>query len=128
MQKKLSEILIGPYVGLSFSDKPLCEPSNEEIARAVRENRLEERGYQKHIQQLVAEWNRLSNGNPKLYNDYERQYHAQRIAFFVVKGWGNDPIVLRKDGRSMHEGLHRVKAAKYVGLETIDVVIRADLE
>ena len=128
MKKKISEILIGPYVGLSFPEKPLCEPSHDEIAKAVGEKRLDQREYQKNIEELAAEWNRLSNGDPKLYNDYERKYHAERIAFFVVNGWGDDAIVLKKDGCSVHDGLHRLKAAKHMGWETVDVVVPDDLE
>jgi hypothetical protein len=125
MQKKISEILIGPYVGLSRPDHPPCEPSAEEIERAVREKDREERGYQEHREELTAEWNKLRSSFEE-YNDHERRYHARRIAFFVVNGWSNDPIVLQKDARSVHDGLHRLKAAKHMGLETVEVMIRDD--
>ena len=125
MQIKLSEILIGGYAGVSHPEHPSCDPSEEEIEKAVRENNLETRGYQEHCKQLVAEWNQQSH-NFDEYNARERQYHAQRIAFFVVNSWDNHPIILKKDGRSIHDGLHRAKAAKHRRMKTVPVRICDD--
>ena len=107
MDKKLDKILIGPHVGLSFPDKPLCEPTPEEIDLAIRERTSDKRGYQEHTQELFDEWNR-GGVSPQGYNRREQQYHARRIADFVVNGWLDAPI-LKKDGRSVRDGLHRLK-------------------
>ncbi len=48
-----------------------------------------------------------------------RKYHA-RIAFFVVNGW-DEPIVLNTDEHKIKEGLHRLKAAIFLGWETVEV-------
>lgn len=121
IEKKLDDILIGPYVGMSFPDKPLCEPTPDEIDRAIRERDFDKRGYQKHAEELVKEWN--GNGvTPQEYNRREQQYHARRIAYFVANDWQDAPI-LKQDGRSVHEGLHRIKAAKHRGDRTIKVQI-----
>jgi ParB-like chromosome segregation protein Spo0J len=43
------------------------------------------------------------------------------------KGWRDAPI-LKKDGRSVHDGLHRLKAAKHLGMKTIKVQIMLEDE
>jgi ParB-like nuclease domain len=45
------------------------------------------------------------------------------IAYFVVNGW-SDPIILNHDERTIIDGLHRLKAAMYLGMDTIEVAIR----
>jgi hypothetical protein len=119
IEKKLDEILIGPYVGLSFPDKPLCEPTRHEIDRAIRERDFEKRSYQNP--EIFDEWNR-GGPTPKEYNRREQQYPARRIADLVVNGW-REPPILHKDGRSVHDGLHRIKAARHRGDKTIKVQI-----
>jgi hypothetical protein len=121
IEKNIDDILIGPYVGMSFGDKPLCEPTHEEIDRAIHAKQFDKRGYQKHINELRDEWNR-DNATPQKYNQRERDYHKRRIADLAANGW-DDPPVLKKDGRSVHDGLHRIKAAKHRGDTTIKVQI-----
>jgi len=49
-------------------------------------------------------------------------YHARRIAFFIVNGW-SEPIVLRGDGCTIEDGLHRLKAALYKGIPEVEITV-----
>jgi hypothetical protein len=124
IEKNIDEIVIGPYVGVSFAGKPSCEPTHEQIDRAIREKDFDERGYQENMNELIDEWNR-DGASPDEYNQRERDYHARRIAYFVENGWHDAPI-LKKDGRSIDGGLHRIKAAKHRGDKTIKVRIMCE--
>jgi hypothetical protein len=119
VEKRVDEILIENYVGMSFSNRPSCEPTREEIDRAIRDKDFDTRGYQKHINELRDEWNR-DNSTPQQYNQREQEYHARHIADFAANGWDNPPV-LKNDGRSVHGGLHRIKAAKHRGNMAITV-------
>jgi hypothetical protein len=114
MQKKVCEILSLPY----GQDNICCEPSKEEVQKAVDEKDLETRGFQEHEHELRAEWEQVSG--PERH-DRVRKYHARRVAFFVVNGWDNYPIVLKEDGREVSEGSHRLRAARHLGMETVEV-------
>jgi hypothetical protein len=113
VQKKISEIVNTKY----GQDGVCCEPSKADIQKAVNEKDFETRGFQEDINELIAEWESVS-----VFERYERirKYHARRVAFFVVNGWHNR-IVLNKDQRTIKEGLHRLKAAIFLGWETVDV-------
>jgi hypothetical protein len=114
MQKKICEIVSLPY----GQDYICCEPSKEEIQKAIDEENFEIRGFQEHEHELRAEWEKVSG--PERY-DRIRKYHAERIAFFVVNRWDDYPIILKKDGREVSEGSHRLRAAIHLGEETIEV-------
>src|SRR2546423_1738775 len=120
IEKKLYEILITDYHGLSFPDRPSCEPSPEQIERAIQAKDFDKRGYQECLQELVDEWNR-GGPTPEEYNRREQQYHARRIANFAANKWDHPPV-LKKDG-SVVDGLHRIKAARHLGDKTIKVQI-----
>jgi hypothetical protein len=121
VEKNIDEILIGRYVGESFSNKPSCEPTREQIDEAIRKKDFDKRGYQENIGELTAEWNR-GGATPEEYTQREQEYHARRIAAFAANDW-RDPPTLKKDGRSVHDGLHRLKAAKHRGMKTVKVLI-----
>jgi len=114
VKKKVSEILSRPY----GQDDVCCEPSSEEIESAVRENDLEKRGFQEHLDELKAEWGKIPI--PERY-DHIRRYHARRTAFFVVKGWNDRPFKLKKDGREVSDGSHRLRAAIHLGIDEVEV-------
>jgi hypothetical protein len=116
MKKKVSEICNTKY----GENNVCCEPSKAEIESAVGEKDLEKRGFQEHLRELTTEWNKGSNFEE--YCDCARKYHARRIAFFVVNRW-DDPIMLNKDKHTVSEGLHRLKAAIYLHMETVEVEI-----
>jgi hypothetical protein len=124
IEKNIDDILIGPYVGVSFPDKPLCEPTPEQIDRAIRDRDFDKRGYQEHLKELTDEWNR-GGADPREYNRREQQYHARRIADLAANGWRDAPT-LKKDGRSVDDGLHRLKAAKHLKMKTIKVQIMCE--
>lgn len=120
MKKEVAEILNSSYRQYDISS----EPSKDEIERAVREKDFDERGFQRDLPELNAEWNK-ANSSVEEYCDRMRQYHARRIACFVVNKW-NDPILLKADGRTVREGTHRLKAAIHLGMETVEVEITDD--
>ena len=118
--KKLSEIDMGPYGFPGVS----CEPSREDIEGAIAKGTLEERQFQADIQALNDEWNRNA-GNEQEYFLLQKEYHARRIAFFVVNGW-KEPIVLHRDEKTVKDGLHRLKAADYLNMEYVDTIVDVD--
>jgi hypothetical protein len=120
MKKKVAEISNVPYGENNVS----CEPSKEEIERAIRENDFEKRAFQDDLNELRTEWSKARSFEE--YSDYVRKYHARRIAFFVVNNWDH-PIVLQKDKCTVEDGSHRLKAAIYSDMETVDAIINEDL-
>jgi hypothetical protein len=120
MEKRIDEIEIVHWVEDHGEEKYPVEPLREEIDEAIAERNLETRGFQKDYEALVDEWNREAGGSFEKYLSLRRQYHARRIAYFVVRGW-NDPIVLHEDQCRVKEGMHRLKAAKQKGDKTICV-------
>ena len=92
-----------------------CEPSREDIQRAIDEKDFETRGFQNP--EVEAEYSALDV--PECY-EWLRKYHAKRVAFHVVNGW-QDRIVLNEDKQTIKDGLHRLKAAIFMGWETVDV-------
>jgi hypothetical protein len=115
MKKKVSEIFSLPY----GQDNISCEPFREEIEKAVREKNLEKRGFQEHLDELEVEWGKIPT--PERY-DHIRNYHAKRIASFVVNP-DDHPIKLKKDGREVSEGSHRLRAAIHLGIDEVEVEI-----
>jgi hypothetical protein len=116
MKKRIIEINNAHYGVGNVS----CEPSIEEIQKAIQENDLETRSFQTDLTELNAEWNRKANNEDEYYA-LQKKYHSRRIAFFIVNGWA-DPILLYKDGCKIKDGLHRFKAAIYLKMEVIDVI------
>jgi hypothetical protein len=120
MKRRISEI---PSVRYGYVDNGVgysCEPSVEDIQLAMDKYQLEERGYQSHLGELETEW-RAKATTRQEGDDLVKLYHSRRIAFFVVNGW-TDPIVLTADGR-MNDGLHRLKAAIFRGMDEVEVII-----
>ena len=118
MRKRVADILNVHYVEVCGEQVCACEPSPDEIERDVRENNLENRGFQTHLEELMREWNNADTFEG--YCERVKGYHSRRIAFFVKNGW-SDQIILKSDGCTVHEGLHRLKAATYLNLEYVDV-------
>ena len=102
-----------------------ADPSNEDIALAVKNKEFENRGFQSHLKELQAEWEAGTPSHEE-YGKRVKTYHARRIAYWVEYGWKGDPIELKPDG-SMSDGLHRWRAAKFLRLETIEVKIVGEL-
>ena len=110
---KIRNVLYGQY---NISS----EPTKDDIEKAISENRLESRGFQADHTELIKEWNARSK-NIKEYCDAVKKYHSERIAFFAVNKW-NDPIILYEDGVTIKDGLHRLKAAIFLKLDTIEAI------
>jgi hypothetical protein len=94
-----------------------------EIQYAVDNDLLESRGYQTHFDELNLEWEEGLRSLQELA-DRQKSYHAKRIAHFVVHGW-SDPIILDANGK-ITDGLHRLKAAIFMGKDEVDVIISGD--
>lgn len=97
-----------------------CEPTQDDIRVALQDGKLESRGYQSDRNALYTEW---SSDRPTMSEFCRRvkEYHARRIAYFVKHGW-TDPIQLSKDGK-IEDGLHRLKAAIFIGKDSIEVTM-----
>lgn len=118
---EVSKIPVPTYAAKQDGKMFYFDPSVAEIQHAIDAGKLEERGYQRHLAQLVAEWQAGANGDAAEFYRLQKQYHARRIAYFVVRGW-TDPIVLAANG-DMIEGTHRLKAAIHKGLPKVGVRI-----
>jgi hypothetical protein len=118
VKKNLNEIQTGPWAEIHGEKVYSVEPSQADIEKAIVEGIFETRGFQNNIKELTDEWNR--GGSLEEYLRLRRQYHAGRIAHFVVHP-SDDPVVLDKNTGGVKEGLHRLKAAKYKGDKTICV-------
>lgn len=121
MMRKIVDIPFVRYAnrdanGVSIS----CEPTREDIQLAINYKEFEQRGFQSHLNELRAEWEKnVRNGQE--WNERIRVYHTRRIAYFVEHGWV-DPIILNPDG-TMKDGLHRLKAAIFMDKDEVDVII-----
>ena len=121
MMRRIADIPFVPYANWDANGVQIpCEPSPEDIQRAIDDKQFEQRGFQTHHDELKAEWekNVTSAGE---WNERVRAYHTRRIAHFVVQGW-SDPIILNANG-TMKDGLHRFKAAIFMGKDEVEVTI-----
>jgi hypothetical protein len=118
MLTNVNDIVNTPYGENAVS----CEPSPQDISDAIERGELEERAYQRDIDDLTAEWRRESKDNALEWYRLVKTYHARRIAFFVIRGW-QESIVLRADGQTIQEGLHRFKAALYLGMREVETTL-----
>lgn len=112
--KKIFEINNTKY----GQDNVSCEPTKEEIEKAVDDGNIDKRSFQGNLEELKKEW----EGKDEEKYEAIREYHCRRIAYFVVNKW-NEPIKLKRDGKTISDGLHRFKAALFLGYEYVDVVI-----
>jgi hypothetical protein len=118
VKKRVADIINTPYAEEWSGHRISCESSPEEIERAVRDNDLEQRGYQSHEAELNKEWNQP--GTFEGYCELEHVYHVRRVAFFVKNSWTYS-ITLNSDGRTVSDGLHRLKSAIYLNMEYVEV-------
>jgi hypothetical protein len=113
----VDEVIIDrPYGELG---KFCTEPSAEEIDAALASGRLDERINDGASQQsMYADCKRDGKGNLNEIMRLIREYHAQRVAYFVKNGWDeeNDRITLTHDGK-LRDGGHRYRAARHLKRE-----------
>ena len=121
IMRKVSEIPEYTYAAQKDGHLYNFNPTTENIQQAIDAGQLEERGYQTHKDELHTEWTQGAQGNIETFCLLQRDYHARRIARFVVKGW-SDPIILASDG-DMIDGTHRLKAAIHKHLDEVEVQV-----
>lgn len=114
---KVSEITNIPYGQFERS----CEPTHIEIKECVDNNDVETRSFQGNIEELRKEFFSNAKDNDEIINRVKK-YHCQRIAYFVLNRWAVDPIELSRDMKTIVDGLHRLKAAIYLGLEEVEAI------
>ena len=90
-----------------------AEPSEKEINEAIQNGELEVRGFQSHKYELREQW----YNNPDCAR-LAREYHARRIAYFVVNKW-DDEVEVGRDNWLI-EGGQGLRAARHLRHETID--------
>lgn len=108
------------YVDTINFQKIDCEPTVEDIRKALREGRLEPRHYQDPS--LVPEWEAAARSTEN-WGLLVRHYHASRIAYLVTNQ-SKEPITIRSDGFIL-DGNHRVRAAIFCGQLEIEVIVLA---
>ena len=96
-----------------------AEPTRAEITEAVSKREFDLRNFQQHKDQLALE--SYSQGEGECIR-LARQYHARRVAFFVVNGCENDPIMICAHN-VLEDGGHRLLAARHRDINAIDCVI-----
>lgn len=119
--KKLGDIPIVPFGAVANGKFYDMEPTPQEIQAAIDANEFDERPYSENSAALLDEWTAEAKGVIPEVARLQRHYHARRIAYLAVKGW-TDPIRMDANG-GFHDGQHRLKAAKFLGRETIEVQI-----
>ncbi len=113
--KKVNEIEYLPYGDNEMNIS--CDPNDTDIENAVIENNFETRSFQGDLMDLEIEWKqKTSNGHNR--HNLIKEYHSKRIAYFVINGW-KEPITLYKNSLKIKDGLHRLRAAKYLNKEFI---------
>lgn len=114
--RKIADLKPSRY-GYTVNDQAVdCEPSTEDIARALREGRLETRHY--HDETLLPEW-KANARSIEEWGRLVRDYHARRIAYLVANKC-DDPISVKKSG-FITDGNHRIRAVAFRGLTEIQV-------
>ena len=96
-------------------------PTTSDIQNAIEGGQLENRGYQSHKGELEDEWAQCAKGSIDEICRLQKNYHARRIAHFVVHGW-EDPIILAANG-DMIDGTHRLKAAIHKRMHEVEIKI-----
>lgn len=120
MKKKVADITQVIYFDKTYSESRICNPTDEEIKQCVLNKEFEERSFQGDLKELKDEWN--NNADYDTYCCRQRIYHARRIAYFVHFG-GIGVITLYNDGKTVLDGGHRLRAAKFNGLSEVDFIM-----
>jgi hypothetical protein len=117
VRKPISEISFLRFGETDGKTQICCDPSSDDIDAAINSRNLETRSFQDDLELLKSEWHNEENFEKRC--TLIKQYHARRIAFFVVNGW-DDPIVLNVDSRTVKDGLLRLRAAIHMRWDMID--------
>ena len=122
--KKVAEIENTPYGVWGENRWISCEPLKDKIDKAFKEKNFDKRSFQGNEAELIAEWNKGASCFEE-FRVCAENYHARRIAYFASKERG-EPIILLNNEKKISDGLHRLKAAIYLGLEEVEVIILPD--
>jgi len=118
-KKRICQIQRGEYAELIDGNRVSVEPTYEEAADAVAREDIEPLGFQEHLEELREKLKTLSSEEGIRWI---RQYHNRHIAFFWVKGWPDEDVIKICSHDVLEDGGHRLLAAKFKGIETIDCV------
>lgn len=119
-EKKTEQVQRKRRYGFKVDGKTYyAEPTSADIAEAIQTGQLETRGLQQHSDELNEEWARVPVLEERA--TVVRQYHARRIARFVVDGWTDAISICVHD--VLEDGAHRLLAARYKGDANIDCVV-----
>lgn len=121
--RRISDLKICYYIDTINDQRLLCEPTPKDICDAIKAGRLEKRNYQRDLAALTAEWEGASENSLNPLSTWQRlvtDYHAARIAHFVVSGW-DDPISINANDE-VTDGTHRIKAAIFKGDSEVEVI------
>jgi hypothetical protein len=99
-------------------DDVSCEPSDEDVRKAIDVKELESRSFQ----DKAVEAEPMGEQTLEKRHAGIKQFHTRRIAYWVKHEW-RDPLVLAQDGCTIIEGSHRLWAAKYKGMTEVDCVV-----
>jgi len=117
--RKISELKPSRYVDTVNGQAIDCEPTPEDIANALQQERLEPRHYHDETL-LLPEWKANANSIGH-WGRLVRDFHARRIAYLVAHEC-DDPISIKEDG-FITDGNHRVRAASFRGITEVKVKI-----
>ena len=124
-RRKISELGIRRYGDVLDNRKIMCEPTLMDIYDAVKSSNSEARNYQTDLDALKEEWLQECKRSLDPYGTWQQlvsQYHARRIAYFVVNGW-SQPIEINQNNE-LTDGTHRIKAAIFKGHTEVDVIVK----
>ncbi len=118
VKKKVSELRRRQLWG---QDGVCCEPSDEDVRKAICSKQFEPRSFQdKAVEAELM-------GEPDIQKRLAgiKDFHARRIAHLVEHHGWNEPIELAEGGVWIIEGSHRLRAAQYARIEEIPCIVQS---
>lgn len=125
LKRKLCDIPFRGWAVRVGDQTPDVTPTIAEIDKAVelaKSGKLEEREFSANPDALAQALIKEAQGDLSKFCLLSREYHAERVAYLVIKKWEEFPIEVMANG-DMRDGQHRWLAAKYLELEEVDIVV-----